>query len=215
MSPQAGFDGRWIGAAVPRKEDRRMLLGLGRFTGDLTRPGLLHAAFVRSPHAHALVGKIDATAASQISNTLNGGTNVVEETTASGATGAGVQTAGAGDINVNAAISWTNASASLTLEALGQGNAVLLSNYCAVTTGATLDAALVRAQELETLARFYAIALSLGRPAILSDEEIGRIGERLRSNGADVEARVAALVETRSKAKAPPKVKRVARKRRS
>ncbi len=42
-----------------------MLLGRGRFTGDLTRPGLLHAAFVRSPHAHALVGSIDAAAARQ------------------------------------------------------------------------------------------------------------------------------------------------------
>ena len=55
----------WIGAALPRKEDRRMLLGRGRFVGDLTRPGLLHAAFVRSPHAHALLNKIDGTAASQ------------------------------------------------------------------------------------------------------------------------------------------------------
>jgi aerobic carbon-monoxide dehydrogenase large subunit len=53
----------WIGAAVPRKEDRRMLLGRGRFTADLTRPGLLHAAFVRSPHAHARVGAIEAGAA--------------------------------------------------------------------------------------------------------------------------------------------------------
>ena len=33
-----------------------MLLGRGRFTGDLTRPGMLHAAFVRSPYAAALVG---------------------------------------------------------------------------------------------------------------------------------------------------------------
>ncbi len=68
MSHQTGFDGRWVGAPVPRKEDRRMLLGRGRFTGDLnpaTRPGLLHAAFVRSPHAHALVGNIDTTAASR------------------------------------------------------------------------------------------------------------------------------------------------------
>ena len=48
---------QWVGAALPRKEDRRMLLGRGRFVGDLTRPGLLHAAFVRSPHAHALVGR--------------------------------------------------------------------------------------------------------------------------------------------------------------
>ncbi|MPW09345.1 filamentous hemagglutinin N-terminal domain-containing protein [Paraburkholderia sp. CNPSo 3155] len=65
---------------------------------------------------------IDATAASEISTTLNGGTNVVEQTTASGATGAGVQTPGAGDINVNSAISWTNANASLTLEALNAIN---------------------------------------------------------------------------------------------
>jgi aerobic carbon-monoxide dehydrogenase large subunit len=56
---------QWVGAPLPRKEDRRMLLGRGRFTGDLTRPGLLHAAFVRSPHAHALVGGIDATAVRQ------------------------------------------------------------------------------------------------------------------------------------------------------
>ncbi len=53
----------WIGAAVPRKEDRRMLLGRGRFVADLARPGLLHAAFVRSPHAHARVTGIDAAAA--------------------------------------------------------------------------------------------------------------------------------------------------------
>ena len=54
---------QWVGAAVPRKEDRRMLLGRGRFVGDLTRPGLLHAAFVRSPHAHARFRRIDPAAA--------------------------------------------------------------------------------------------------------------------------------------------------------
>jgi carbon-monoxide dehydrogenase large subunit len=57
------YDGRWVGASVPRKEDRRMLLGRGRFVADLTRPGLLHAAFVRSPHAHARIGRIDVDAA--------------------------------------------------------------------------------------------------------------------------------------------------------
>ena len=56
--------------------------------------------------------------------------------------------------------------AGLALEALDQSHAVLLSNYCALTTGATLEAALVRARELETLAQLYAITLSLGRPAI-------------------------------------------------
>jgi L-fuculose-phosphate aldolase len=109
----------------------------------------------------------------------------------------------------------TKELAALTLEALGQGHAALLSNYCALTTGSTLEAALVRARELETLARLYAITLSLGRPAILSDEEVGRIGERLKSNGADVQARIAALVEVRAKPKPAAKAKRVARKRRS
>jgi aerobic carbon-monoxide dehydrogenase large subunit len=57
---------QWVGAAVPRKEDRRMLLGRGRFVADLGRAGLLHAAFVRSPHAHARIGAIDTAAAAQV-----------------------------------------------------------------------------------------------------------------------------------------------------
>jgi aerobic carbon-monoxide dehydrogenase large subunit len=63
---------QWVGASVPRKEDRRLLLGRGRFVADLdprTRTpglqgaGLLHAAFVRSPYAHARLVGIDAAAA--------------------------------------------------------------------------------------------------------------------------------------------------------
>jgi len=109
----------------------------------------------------------------------------------------------------------TTELAGLTLEALGQSHAVLLSNYCALVTGASLEAALVRARELETLAKFYAIALSVGRPAILPDEEVARIAERLKSNGADVESRIAPVSHGRAKtkAKAPAKRKRIARKR--
>ncbi|HEY7143523.1 MAG TPA: xanthine dehydrogenase family protein molybdopterin-binding subunit, partial [Streptosporangiaceae bacterium] len=64
-APEAALhrSGRWVGAALPRKEDRRMLLGRGRFTGDFARPGMLHAAFARSPFAAAAVGRIDASAA--------------------------------------------------------------------------------------------------------------------------------------------------------
>ncbi len=54
---------QWVGAAVPRKEDRRMLLGRGRFTGDLARTGTLHAAFARSPFAAAQVDAINLSAA--------------------------------------------------------------------------------------------------------------------------------------------------------
>jgi trimeric autotransporter adhesin len=66
---------------------------------------------------------IDSAAATTISNTLNGGTSVTEQTTSTGATGVGTQTSGSsdpGDIIVNAgttAISWSNAAATLTLQA--------------------------------------------------------------------------------------------------
>jgi carbon-monoxide dehydrogenase large subunit len=58
-----GQRGRWVGAAMARKEDPRMLRGSGRFTGDLTRTGMLHAAFVRSPFAAARVSAIGTSAA--------------------------------------------------------------------------------------------------------------------------------------------------------
>jgi aerobic carbon-monoxide dehydrogenase large subunit len=48
----------WIGARVPRKEDRRLLAGRGRFVADMTRPRMLHAAFVRSPFASATIDGI-------------------------------------------------------------------------------------------------------------------------------------------------------------
>ena len=46
---------KYFGASVPRREDPRLLRGEGRFVDDLKLPGLLHAAFVRSPHAHARI----------------------------------------------------------------------------------------------------------------------------------------------------------------
>ncbi|HMB48119.1 MAG TPA: xanthine dehydrogenase family protein molybdopterin-binding subunit, partial [Afifellaceae bacterium] len=52
-----------IGARVLRKEDKRFISGKGRYTDDMTVPGMCHAAFVRSPHAHARIGSIDASAA--------------------------------------------------------------------------------------------------------------------------------------------------------
>jgi carbon-monoxide dehydrogenase large subunit len=61
-----GATGRWVGAALPRKEDRRMLLGRGRFVGDLTRPGMLHAAFTRSPLPAASTEAIDTSAAREL-----------------------------------------------------------------------------------------------------------------------------------------------------
>ncbi len=52
-----------IGARVLRKEDRRFITGKGKYTDDMTVAGMAHAAFVRSPHAHAAIKSIDASAA--------------------------------------------------------------------------------------------------------------------------------------------------------
>ncbi|MGA2125958.1 MAG: xanthine dehydrogenase family protein molybdopterin-binding subunit [Xanthobacteraceae bacterium] len=52
-----------IGAAPRRKEDLRFLTGRGNYVDDIKRPGAVTAVFVRSPHAHALIKAIDATAA--------------------------------------------------------------------------------------------------------------------------------------------------------
>ena len=49
-----------IGASVRRREDRRLVTGAGRFVDDIRLPGMLHVAFLRSPHAHARIMKIDA-----------------------------------------------------------------------------------------------------------------------------------------------------------
>jgi aerobic carbon-monoxide dehydrogenase large subunit len=55
--------GSGIGASVRRKEDQRYITGNARYTDDLARPGQAHAYFLRSPHAHAAIRSIDASAA--------------------------------------------------------------------------------------------------------------------------------------------------------
>lgn len=58
---------RWIGAAVERKEDARLLTGRGRYMDDLAPvAGLRHAAILRSPHPHARIRGIDTRAAERL-----------------------------------------------------------------------------------------------------------------------------------------------------
>ena len=52
-----------FGARIARLEDPALLTGRGRFVDDMTLPDMLHAAFVRSPHAHARIRGIDTNAA--------------------------------------------------------------------------------------------------------------------------------------------------------
>ena len=52
-----------IGASVKRTEDIRFITGKGRYVDDVNRPGQAFAYFLRSPHAHATIDKIDVSAA--------------------------------------------------------------------------------------------------------------------------------------------------------
>jgi len=65
--PLSFFDrpNSYIGKSVPRPNAQRLLQGRGVFVDDLRLPRLLHAAFLRSPYAHARIKRIDTAAAAR------------------------------------------------------------------------------------------------------------------------------------------------------
>src|SRR5881296_1114097 len=56
---------RLFGKSIKRREDPRFITGRGQYVDDLKIPGMTYAAFVRSPHAHAKIRKIDTAAAAR------------------------------------------------------------------------------------------------------------------------------------------------------
>jgi len=56
---------RYFGERIRRNEDPRLLTGGGTFIDDLRPAGVVHAAFLRSPHAHARVVSINTAQAAQ------------------------------------------------------------------------------------------------------------------------------------------------------
>src|SRR4029450_12864459 len=60
-APRTG--GPYIGRPMPRFEDLRLVRGAGQYSDDISMPGQAIAVFVRSPHAHAKLRRIDAAAA--------------------------------------------------------------------------------------------------------------------------------------------------------
>ncbi len=62
MNAQKGTHG-FIGKSLRRVEDARLLRGAGKYVDDIHLPGMLHAAFLRSPVAHGLIRKLDLAAA--------------------------------------------------------------------------------------------------------------------------------------------------------
>ncbi len=77
----------------------------------------------------------------------------------------------------------TEELSALALEALQDRTACLLANHGLIATGPTLAKALWLAVEVEALCRQYAIALQVGTPQVLGDDEIARTVERFKSYG--------------------------------
>lgn len=57
---------KYVGTEVAGLNSRRLVAGHGRYTGDIYLDGMLSIAFLRSPHAHARIGKIDKREASAV-----------------------------------------------------------------------------------------------------------------------------------------------------
>jgi aerobic carbon-monoxide dehydrogenase large subunit len=53
----------WVGRSVPRKEDQRLLSGEGQYVSDIVLPFMVEVGFLRSPHAHARIRRIDVSKA--------------------------------------------------------------------------------------------------------------------------------------------------------
>ena len=62
---------RMFGAPIRRREDPRLLSGRGRYVDDIDLPGMLHAAVLRSPHAHARIKSIDLADVLGVDGVLN------------------------------------------------------------------------------------------------------------------------------------------------
>jgi len=57
---------RWVGKNLKRREDPALLTGKAQYTDDVSLPGMLHAAVLRSPHAHARIRSIDTSKAKEL-----------------------------------------------------------------------------------------------------------------------------------------------------
>jgi carbon-monoxide dehydrogenase large subunit len=54
---------KYVGQSLRRREDFKFVTGRGRYTDDIKAPGMLHMAVLRSPHAHAIIRRVDLSAA--------------------------------------------------------------------------------------------------------------------------------------------------------
>jgi carbon-monoxide dehydrogenase large subunit len=70
LNDRSGSAPQGFGRSVLRKEDARLLTGRGCFSDDFALPGQAHARFVRSPHAHARIRRIDVASAQEVAGVI-------------------------------------------------------------------------------------------------------------------------------------------------
>ncbi|MDP3766527.1 MAG: xanthine dehydrogenase family protein molybdopterin-binding subunit, partial [Dehalococcoidia bacterium] len=61
---------RLFGRSIKRREDPRFITGRGQYVDDVKLPGMTYAVFVRSPHAHAALKRVDAAPAKRVAGVL-------------------------------------------------------------------------------------------------------------------------------------------------
>jgi L-fuculose-phosphate aldolase len=77
----------------------------------------------------------------------------------------------------------TDELAQAAVRALAGRNSCLLANHGMISFGPSLSTALARTEKLETLARQYLLARSMGRPVMLTEEELGVVKARYKTYG--------------------------------
>lgn len=77
----------------------------------------------------------------------------------------------------------TQALSDRILEAIGDYNACLLANHGLVTVGVDIQSAFNAAEQLELVSKLFVLCKSMGEPAILSDDAMGIIAEKLKAYG--------------------------------
>lgn len=150
---------RWVGRAVTRLEDARLLLGRGRYVDDLVLKDQLYAHFVRSPHAHARITAVDAAAAASVRG-------VVAVFTAA-------EIPGLGDVRPNWLIPGARAKgrpvlAGRIVRHVGEAVAVVIAESAA----AAVDAAELVSVGYEPLAAVFDAAAALEDQAVRLHEDL-------------------------------------------
>ncbi|MGE5145152.1 MAG: xanthine dehydrogenase family protein molybdopterin-binding subunit, partial [Candidatus Eiseniibacteriota bacterium] len=128
-----------IGQAVRRTEDQRFVRGRGQYTDDISLPRQSYAVFVRSPHAHARIRRIDTAAAAALPGVLGV------------YTGADLEAAGVAPIDCGTAVKNIDGSTEKVVpwHPLAVGRVKHVGDPVAVAVGETLAAARDAAEAVE------------------------------------------------------------------